>query len=170
MPEPVPGTVTIANDVLADIAGYAALEGYGIVGMASPSLRDGVAQLLLAGQAAQGRGAYRPTSEASPSISIVVVEYGTNLTEVSHNLPTAFRTCSRTRPRCKVDVGGARPGHQGPRRTRSTQCPTPLAARRRRPRHRRRSRSAWTRSTGSTCSRFRMATRAPTCHSRWMRS
>ena len=36
MPEPVAGTVNIANDVLADLAGYASLESYGVVGMASP--------------------------------------------------------------------------------------------------------------------------------------
>ncbi len=40
------GAIQIGNDVLADIAGYAALECYGIVGMAAPTLRDGVAQLL----------------------------------------------------------------------------------------------------------------------------
>ena len=40
------GSVHIANDVLADLAGYAALESYGVVGMAAPTLREGVAQLL----------------------------------------------------------------------------------------------------------------------------
>jgi hypothetical protein len=29
MPEPVAGTVNVANDVLADLAGYASLESYG---------------------------------------------------------------------------------------------------------------------------------------------
>ena len=46
MTAPIQGIVRIANDVLADLAGYAALEVYGVVGMASPSLRDGVSQVL----------------------------------------------------------------------------------------------------------------------------
>jgi uncharacterized alkaline shock family protein YloU len=85
MSQPVPGTVNIANDVLADLAGYAALESYGIVGMASPSLRDGVAQLLPA--AKLRRGVKIVSSEDGVNVDLyVVVEHGTNITEVSHNL------------------------------------------------------------------------------------
>ena len=45
MTDPIGGQVHIANDVLADLAGFTALECYGVVGMASPSLIDGVAQI-----------------------------------------------------------------------------------------------------------------------------
>ena len=85
MGEPVAGSVHIANDVLADLAGYAALESYGIVGMASPSLRDGVAQLL---PAAKLRRGVRVASEDEGIVVdlFVVIEFGTNLAEVSHNL------------------------------------------------------------------------------------
>ncbi len=89
--EEVRGTVTIANDVLADIAGYVALEGYGVVGMASPSLRDGVAQLLSRDKLRKGV-VITNTDERSVVVDLyVIIEYGTNLTQVSHNLSSAVR-------------------------------------------------------------------------------
>jgi uncharacterized alkaline shock family protein YloU len=90
MPEPVAGCVNIANDVLADLAGYAALESYGIVGMASPSLRDGVAQLLPAQKLRRGVKV-TSTDEGIVVGLFVIIEFGTNLTEVSHNLANRVR-------------------------------------------------------------------------------
>jgi uncharacterized alkaline shock family protein YloU len=90
MPEPVAGTVNVANDVLADLAGYASLESYGIVGMASPSLREGVAQLLPA--AKLRKGVKVQTTEDGVVVDLyVVIEFGTNLTEVSHNLASRVK-------------------------------------------------------------------------------
>jgi len=90
MPEPVVGSVNIANDVLADLAGYACLESYGVVGMASPSLRDGVAQLLPA--AKLRKGVKVATTEDGVAVNLyVIIEFGTNLTEVSHNLANRVR-------------------------------------------------------------------------------
>ncbi len=91
MAEQVAGTVTIANDVLADIVGFTALEGYGVVGMASPSLRDGVAQLLSRDRLRKGV-LITNTDERSVEVDLyVVIEYGTNLTQVSRNLASAVR-------------------------------------------------------------------------------
>jgi uncharacterized alkaline shock family protein YloU len=90
MSQSVPGSVNIANDVLADLAGYAALESYGIVAMASPTLRDGVAQLLPAQKLRKGVR----VSSTPDGIAVdlyVVIEFGTNLTEVSHNLADRVR-------------------------------------------------------------------------------
>ena len=90
MPEPVDGSVNIANDVLADLAGYASLESYGVVGMASPSMRDGVAQLLPAQKLR--RGVKVAATEDGVSVDLfVVIEFGTNLAEVSHNLASRVR-------------------------------------------------------------------------------
>ena len=90
MPKAVGGAVNIANDVLADLAGYASLESYGIVGMASPSLRDGVAQLLPAQKLR--RGVRVSTTEDGVVIDLfVIIEHGTNLAEVSHNLANRVR-------------------------------------------------------------------------------
>lgn len=87
----VPGTVHIANDVLADLAGYAALESYGVVGMASPTLRDGVAQLLPKQKLRKG---VKITGGDDGAVSVdlfVVIEHGTQLAEVSHNLADRVR-------------------------------------------------------------------------------
>ena len=90
MPKPVPGCVNIANDVLADLSGYAALESYGIVGMASQTLRDGVAQLLPAQKLR--RGVKVATTDDGIVVDLyVIIEFGTNLAEVSHNLANRVR-------------------------------------------------------------------------------
>jgi uncharacterized alkaline shock family protein YloU len=91
MPDDVTGTVTIANDVLADIAGFVALECYGVVGMASPSLRDGVAQLLSRDRLRKGV-VITNVDVSQVSVDLyVVVEHGTNLAEVSKNLSGRVR-------------------------------------------------------------------------------
>jgi uncharacterized alkaline shock family protein YloU len=87
----VAGTINIANDVLGDLAGYAALESYGVVGMTSPTVRDGVAQLLSKDKLRKG---VKVHNEADGSVSIdlyVVIEHGTQLVEVSHNLSERVR-------------------------------------------------------------------------------
>ena len=84
------GTVHIANDVLADLAGFGALESYGVVGMASPTLADGVAQLLP--RQKLRKGVKVCSSDAGVELDLyVVIEHGTNLTEVSHNLANRVR-------------------------------------------------------------------------------
>ncbi|KAF0208063.1 MAG: hypothetical protein FD171_1220 [Actinobacteria bacterium] len=86
MADVVQGTVTIANDVLCDIAGFVALECYGVVGMASPSLRDGVAQLLSRDKLRKGV-AVTNVDERKIQVGLyIVIEHGTNLAEVSRNL------------------------------------------------------------------------------------
>ena len=85
MAQPVSGLINIANDVLADHAGYAALESYGIVGMASPTLRDGVAQILPTQKLRKGVKVAAGDDGVTVDL-YVVVEFGTNIAEVSHNL------------------------------------------------------------------------------------
>ena len=90
MPETIAGSVNIANDVLADLAGYACLESYGVVGMASPSLKDGVAQLLPAQKLR--RGVRVAAGDDGVAVDLyVIIEFGTNLAEVSHNLANRVR-------------------------------------------------------------------------------
>lgn len=90
MPQGIDGTVHISNEVLADLAGYTALEGYGVVAMASPTLADGVAQLLPRQKLRKGvRVTSTPLGVAVDLY--VVVEHGTNITEVSHQLASAVR-------------------------------------------------------------------------------
>lgn len=90
MTKQTPGCVQIANDVLADLAGFAALECYGIVGMASPTMRDGVAQLL--SREKLRKGVHIANAEEGVRVDLyVIIEHGTNLTEVSHNLANRVR-------------------------------------------------------------------------------
>ncbi|NTU72532.1 MAG: Asp23/Gls24 family envelope stress response protein [Coriobacteriia bacterium] len=100
------GAVHIANDVLADLAGYAALESYGVVGMASPTLAEGVAQLLP--RQKLRKGVKVVGSDDGVSVDLyVVIEHGTNLTEVSHNLANSVRyvlTHTADVPVARIDV------------------------------------------------------------------
>lgn len=84
------GSVHIANDVLSDLAGYAALESYGVVGMASPTLADGVAQLLP--RQKLRKGVHILNADSGVEVDLyVIVEHGTNIAEVSHNLSNSVR-------------------------------------------------------------------------------
>ncbi len=95
------GTVHIANDVLAEIAGYAALECYGVVGMASPTLRDGVAQAL--SRERLRRGVRIASGEDGVRVDLfVIVEHGTNIAEVSNNLIERVRYVLTTMAEIKV--------------------------------------------------------------------
>ena len=99
----VAGSINISNDVLADLAGYAALECYGVVGMASPTLRDGVAQML--SREKLRKGVTVSTHEESVRVDLfVIIEHGTNLAEVSHNLAERVRYVLTKMADVKVDA------------------------------------------------------------------
>jgi uncharacterized alkaline shock family protein YloU len=102
MTTPVSGAIQIGNDVLADVAGYAALECYGIVAMASPTLRDGVAQILSQDKLRKG---VRVKSDGEGVIIdlYVVAEYGTNLAEVAHNMSDRVKYVVSTQAEVRVD-------------------------------------------------------------------
>jgi uncharacterized alkaline shock family protein YloU len=103
MTAPCTGEIRIGNDVLGDIAGYAALECYGIVGMASPTLRDGVAQLLSLDKLRKG---VRVTSDGEGVVIdlYVVAEYGTNLAEVAHNMSDRVKYVVASNAEVRVDA------------------------------------------------------------------
>lgn len=94
----VPGNLHVANDVLADLAGYAALRCYGVVGMCAPNAADGIAKILP--HSRLRRGVVVSSSEAGVHVDLyVVIEYGTNITTVSRNLVEqvtfALRECAK---------------------------------------------------------------------------
>ncbi|NTU89094.1 MAG: Asp23/Gls24 family envelope stress response protein [Actinobacteria bacterium] len=81
----VPGNLSITNEVIADLAGHAAMESYGVVGMTAPTLSDGIAKILP--KQRLRRGIKVETAENGVKIDLyVVIEHGTNLTTVSKNL------------------------------------------------------------------------------------
>jgi len=84
------GQIRISNDVLADMVGFAVMECYGVVGTANPNFKAGVSQLLSRDKLA--KGVVVQSSDDVVDVQLyVVVEYGTNLAEVSKNLVERVR-------------------------------------------------------------------------------
>jgi len=76
------GTVTVNEDVLLKVAGYAALDCYGIVGMAAKRTTDGLVQLL--GRENLGRGVrIRPATDSVNVDLFIIVEYGISISAVA---------------------------------------------------------------------------------------
>ena len=85
MNDTIAGNLHVANDVLADMVGNAALECYGVVGMAAPNAADGIAKILPASRLR--RGVVVTTTEVGVHVELyVVIEYGTNINTESQNL------------------------------------------------------------------------------------
>ena len=84
------GRIEVSPRVVASIAGHAANECYGIVGMAAQGLRDGIAERL--NRESLHRGVRIEAHEGGISIELfVIVQYGTRISEVAHNLMSAVR-------------------------------------------------------------------------------
>ncbi|GAE91675.1 alkaline-shock protein [Gracilibacillus boraciitolerans JCM 21714] len=85
------GIVTITNEVIATIAGGAAIECYGIVGMASKNqLRDGIAEILRKENFAKGV-VVRQEEEHVHIDMYIIVSYGTKISEVAHNVQSQVK-------------------------------------------------------------------------------
>jgi uncharacterized alkaline shock family protein YloU len=84
------GRIEVFPAVVEAIAGHAATECYGVMGMAARGLREGVATLLRRENV--HRGVEVREIEGQLAIDVyVVVQYGTRITEVAHNLQGAVR-------------------------------------------------------------------------------
>jgi uncharacterized alkaline shock family protein YloU len=84
------GRIEVFPAVVRAIAGHAAIECYGVMGMAARGLRDGVATLLR--RENLHRGVEVREVEGQLAIDLyVVVQYGVRITEVAHNLKSAVR-------------------------------------------------------------------------------
>jgi uncharacterized alkaline shock family protein YloU len=80
------GKIYVTNDVVAILAGYAALECYGLVGMASrKQLKDGIAELLGRDNLSRGVEVRRQGDKVEIDLYIIV-SYGTKISEVAHNV------------------------------------------------------------------------------------
>ena len=85
MAEKIPGNLHVANEVLADMVGNAAMECYGVVGMTAPNAADGIAKILPTSRLR--RGVVVDATEEGIHVELyVVIEYGTNISTVSRNL------------------------------------------------------------------------------------
>ncbi|MBR3224073.1 MAG: Asp23/Gls24 family envelope stress response protein [Atopobiaceae bacterium] len=90
MASKVPGSLRVSNDVIADLAGYAALECYGVVGMADTDEEQSVARLLPIYRLRKG-------IEVSLEDGLIVVdlhvilEQGVNMSSVAQNLESTVK-------------------------------------------------------------------------------
>jgi len=79
------GQVTVCDEVILQVAGYAALNCYGIVGMASKRSTDGIVQLL--GRENLGRGVkIRPAGDNVDVDLYIIVEYGISISAVAASI------------------------------------------------------------------------------------
>lgn len=96
------GKITIKDEVLADLAGLTCTRCYGIVGMASQSFHEGVAELL--GRESLRKGVRLRRREDTVSFDLyVIVKAGLNIVEVAHNLIEQVRYVVETCTGLKVD-------------------------------------------------------------------
>ena len=79
------GTVIIESEVLARMAGLAAMDCYGIVGMAAKSVKDGIFQLLKAESLTKGIKLTVNDNKISIDFHIIVA-YGTNISVIANNI------------------------------------------------------------------------------------
>ena len=85
MNDTIAGNLHVANDVLADMVGNAALECYGVVGMAAPNAAYFISKILPASRLL--RCVVVTTTEVGVHVELyVVIEYGTNIKTVSQHL------------------------------------------------------------------------------------
>ena len=79
------GVVTVDDDVVVRVAGYAALDCYGIVGMASKRSTDGIVQLM--GRENLGRGVrVRQNGDKVDIDLFIIVEYGISISAVAASI------------------------------------------------------------------------------------
>lgn len=88
MTEPIAGTLSVSNEVIADIAGYAAMSCYGVIGMAE-QMQGAESVRLLPGQRLR-KGVLVTTTESGLTVDLhVVLEAGVNMRSVSDNLSSS---------------------------------------------------------------------------------
>lgn len=85
------GNILIDNEVIARVAGLAAIECYGVVGMASINVKDGIVQLVLGDSLTKG---IRVDTDPEGAVTLefhIIVEYGTKISAIADNLISTVR-------------------------------------------------------------------------------
>ncbi|HJV44145.1 MAG TPA: Asp23/Gls24 family envelope stress response protein [Bacillota bacterium] len=85
------GRIDVSSEVIATIAGGAAVDCYGLVGMASrKALKDGLTELL--GQESLSRGVEVHEKENKVDIDLhIIVSYGVKITDIAHHVQTRVK-------------------------------------------------------------------------------
>lgn len=85
------GSIHITDNCIAVIAGSAAMDCYGLVGMASrKQLKDGIAELLGRDNLTRGVEVRRESEKLHIDLYIIV-SYGTKISEVAHNIQSKVK-------------------------------------------------------------------------------
>ena len=85
------GGVVIESEVIAQFAGLSAIECFGIVGMATVNMKDGIVKLLRGDSVSKG---VNVTVGENDVISIdfhIIVAYGVSISTVAENLMSTVR-------------------------------------------------------------------------------
>lgn len=85
------GGVVIESDVIAQYAGLCAVECFGIVGMATVNMKDGIVKLLRGDSISKG---VNVTVSENNNITIdfhIIVAYGVSISTVAENLMSTVR-------------------------------------------------------------------------------
>ncbi len=80
------GTIDVSSEAIAMVAGITALECFGVVGMSSRSVQDGISELLYGKENLTKGIEVRIEGDQVIIDLYVVVEYGTKINEVAHNV------------------------------------------------------------------------------------
>lgn len=85
------GQIDIATDVIATIAGGAAIDCYGIVGMASKNqIKDGITEILRKENFTRGIIVRQENDDVHIDMYIIV-SYGTKISEIAHNVQSKVK-------------------------------------------------------------------------------
>ncbi|MBS4193943.1 Asp23/Gls24 family envelope stress response protein [Lederbergia citri] len=85
------GQIDISSEVIATIAGGAAIDCYGIVGMASKNqIKDGITEILRKENFTRGI-IIRQEDQALHIDMYIIVSYGTKISEVAHNVQSKVK-------------------------------------------------------------------------------
>lgn len=84
------GIITINNDVIAKVAGLAAADCYGVVGMAVKNVKDGIVHLLKKDSLA--KGIKITVEENTLRLELhIIVEYGTNIPAIAETVSSTVK-------------------------------------------------------------------------------
>ena len=84
-------TSSVDEEVISQFAGHAALDCFGIVGMASLSMRDGLAKLLKGDNVSRGVTVEIGENNALTIDFHIIVAYGVNIKTVVNNLVSTVK-------------------------------------------------------------------------------
>ncbi len=80
------GSINISEEVIGTICGVAAMECYGLVGMAARNVQEGISELLRKDYYERGVDVQFVDPETISITLFIIVEYGVKISEVARNI------------------------------------------------------------------------------------